>query len=1260
MFHGSGSRMKRTILQHRSVPEGAGLFRHGLWLFRKIADVSKCRRRRSFRLSDDSLVSNGPERTNQHSASETGGERRIRTLSWLTSGNHCLPGLQKSPSAVRRSTARWRRSGSRSIQLLERRLLLTVVDFSANRLTVQLTGAESELIVANSGVDTRIRVDGDYVGGSGTTADGRVDSNEIFQIVIVGNKHSNAIDLHNVFRTQTRYLNLKTVNIFGEGGDDYITGSAFNDLVYGGAGNDVISGDTGDDTLLGNDGDDTLNGGVGVDSLVGAQGQDTIYAMKTGPHPDVTDQDLNDIFFAVGLPEYNGPEHADYVFDPDTGQNLRLLTGEYREPLPAGLTVYGDQQDFTWGLANYNGEWSNPVFNITGEYAVIDARVPGQDLLSADTYSLIINVNTGNPEYLFSPALANFRWSLNPETPTRFYDVTGDSVAFLKIGDLENGITKKVRLQDASGESFGVVQSKAGVMRGSLGGRTGEFLAVLESSRQSPTQRTIEAVLVLDLAAAEAEDWENLVVARYSLSGLMEASDDLYSAPDASFLALGDNRSGDPGSLKDRFLMIKLGEMPAIPGTQRLDEPNGTAGLMWSWPMPNVPSALHEASGEEPDAGLLPFKLAHPTFAYGADQQVYFVGGLSLSLVGQTVDLSNGNVIDYQSESSATIGSLIAVNTQSGDFHLLTPGLSADGQYESLVDHVSGTNQVRSTGGYVFASYNTLAHRTWSGDYIRVTLGVAPEEHEITRVTQNRSGARNNTTGESCPECQFFPNSSPDGSRLLLTSTFGVDVSTVDFQASGAPSSTKTFLVDFSQQGSPMVNRMPAIHSGNTFEVPEGTSLITTVVAGDEDLHDFGALEFSLSGVDADHVTIHPATGVLQFKVLPDFDAPADVDQDNVYHVTVTVTDTVGESLTQAISIQVLDAAPRFVETVTGTSLRIDATSGTSDGITLDFQSDGGGDRLVMSVSYDQVYDYSLAAIDHIAIDLGAGDDSLVLRSIVPNNFTLTISGGDDDDYVNTAMSGSRGVSLVGGTGGDTLIAGSGDDTLVGGPGHDFMDGRAGNDSLVGSAGDDTLLGATGNDLLFGHSGNDLIYGNLGDDSLSGNEGDDSLLGGDGDDWLLGHRGDDTLTGGSGADSLFGHSGNDVLNGNSDNDTVEGGSGLDAIVGGSGDDVLSGDSGHDTIAGNSGNDVLWGRSGNDILMGESGSDTLDGGEGLDKLVGGADSDLLVGGGDNDFLDGGFEQDSLATGGGSDTIVDTEDDFIDEAFVNWFQEGFVAP
>lgn len=1260
MLDGSQSVQPLIVAKHLSAHATSRLLRCGKCLAGKISRTPTRSRRRFRSATVQPLLINAAENVSQQSGPGLNFKGQSSIRRWFDQASIVSSGKRRPRAAGHRSFSMLQNLTSGAVQRLEPRLLLTIVDFSANRLTVQLTGSESELVFANSGTDTRIRVDGNHVGGHGTSADGRVDSNAIFQIVIVGNEHGNAIDLHNVFRTQTRYRNLQTVNIFGEGGDDSVTGSAFDDLVNGGAGNDSIAGDIGNDTLIGGDGDDTLNGGVGMDSLAGGQGLDTIYATVSGPHPDSTDDDFQDVFFAVEFPEYNAPDGADYAFDPDTGQNLRLLTGEYGDSLPAGLTVYGEERDFKWGLSNYNGEWSNPVFNITGDYVVVDARSPDQNLLSDDTYSLIINVNTGDPEYVFSPALANFRWSLNPETPTRFYDVTGDSVAFLKIGDLENGITRKVRLQNANGESFGVVQSKAGVMMGTLGGRSGEFLAVLESTRQSPTQRTIEAAMVLDLAAAEAEDWDKLIVARYDLSGMIDASDDLYSAPDASFLALGDNRSGEPGALKDRFVMIKLGEMPDIPGSQRLDEPNGTAGLMWSWPLLNVPSALFESSVEEPGDGLLPFKLAHPTFAYGADQQVYFVGGLSLSMVGQPVDLSGGNVINYQSGSTATVGSLIAVNTVTGDFHLLTPGVNSNGQFESLVDHVSGTNQVRSTGGYVFASYNTLAHRSYSGDYVRVTLGAAsPEEHQITRVTQNRSGAWNNTEGVSCPECQFFPNSSPDGSKLLLTSTFGVDVSRIDPASGNAPAATKTFLVDFSLQGTPVVNRMPEIRSGDVFETIEGMTFVATVMGIDADPHDYGSLKYSLSGVDDGYLTIDSATGVLRFNNPPDFDAPNDVDQDNVYHVNVAVSDSVGETVTQAVSVRVVNAEPRFTETRTGSFLNIGTNSEMSDEITLEFQDANGG-QLVMTVSYDRIYVYSLSSVDQISIDLGAGSDTLFLQSIVPDHITLTISGGDDDDFINTAASGSRGVALIGGTGGDTLIAGSGNDTLVGGPGHDYMDGRSGNDSMVGSAGDDTLIGATGDDSLFGHGGRDLIYGNHGDDFVSGNEGDDSLLGGDGDDSLLGHGGEDTIQGGAGVDWIAGSSGNDVLNGNADNDTVTGGSGLDVIVGGSGDDLLSGDSGNDTIAGNAGADVLLGQSGDDSLIGDSGSDTLDGGAGMDQLAGGLDSDLLVGGADDDYLDGGIEQDSLATGGGSDTIVDTEDDFIDEAFVNWFEAGFVAP
>ena len=1154
-----------------------------------------------------------------------------------------------------------RTSGSCPVQLLEPRLLLTLVDFTANTLTVRLTGTETELIFANSGTYAKLRVDGSSVGGAGTLPDGRVDSNQIHEIVIFGNEYSNTLDLHNVLRTQNRYTQLETVNIFGGAGDDYVTGSAFDDVISGGLGNDSLAGSVGADTLIGENGDDTLDGGVGIDSLIGGEGQDTVYAIVAGPQPDSLDDDLNDIVFAVGLPDYIAEESTDYVFDPETEQNLRLLTGEYRTPLPDGITVYGTDRVFEWGLSNYSGEWSNPVFNITGDYAVIDARSPEYSLLEPESYSLILNVNTGAPEYLFTPALANFRWSLNPDTPTRFYDATGDNEAFLQIGDITTGITKTVKLKGPDGQSFGVVQSKAGVMMGSLGDHNGEMLAVLESSRQSPTQRTIEAALILDLSAAESEDWDRLVVARYNLAGMVDASDDLYSAPDASFLALGDDRSGSPDSLKDRFVMIDLGEMPDIPGTQRLDEPNGTEGLMWSWPLLNVPSALYETPTEEFESGVLPFKLAHPTFAYGADQQVYFVGGISLSMVGQSVSRSGGNVVDYYPDGPATIGSLIAVNTQTGDFHLLTPGVDSSGRYESLVDHVSGTNQVRASGGYVFASYNTLAHRTYSGDYVRVTLGAAtPEEHHITRVTKHRSGAYNNTTGVSCPECQFFPNSSADGSKLLITSTLGVDVSTVDQQASNAPSATKTFLIDFSLQGAPVDNSVPTINSGDAYEIIEGATQIATVSSVDEDIHDFRSLVYSLSGTDAAYLLIDSATGVLRFPNPPEFGVPQDADQDNVYEVDVTIQDRVGETFTQHVSVLVRDAEPRYAASRAGESLDIDAIRDTDDVVTLEFQNSGGTDRLLLAVRYDQFYEYDLDSVNTVSLSLGSGDDYFVLLSVIPAGVMLRIAGDGASDRIDTTVAVNQAVVLLGGSGADTLIGGAGPDTLIGGSGNDVVEGRAGHDVLIGSVGHDTLFGGDGDDTLLGRGGNDRLYGDAGDDRVAGNTGHDSLVGGEGNDWLLGHRGNDTIDGSAGSDVIAGHNGNDILNGNGDGDTLIGGRGNDHLMGGGGDDILDGRLGNDTVVGNSGSDMLFGRHGNDMLIGDAGSDTLDAGDGDDQLVGGLDGDLLIGGADNDILDGGGEQDTLATGGGSDTIVDAGEDIIDEAYVNWYEIGFVAP
>ena len=243
------------------------------------------------------------------------------------------------------------------------------------------------------------------------------------------------------------------------------------------------------------------------------------------------------------------------------------------------------------------------------------------------------------------------------------------------------------------------------------------------------------------------------------------------------------------------------------------------------------------------------------------------------------------------------------------------------------------------------------------------------------------------------------------------------------------------------------------------------------------------------------------------------------------------------------------------------------------------------------------------------------------------NNFEFSISGDGGQDTIDASMStdGFIGFTISGGRDADLIL-------LPAAP----------------VAGTGTSIHANS---AFGGGGDDTISGGLGDETIDGGDGNDSLFGADGGDTLLGQAGDDTVTGGAGADSVEGHAGNDLLNGNADEDTLDGGDGDDRLVGGGSSDVLYG---------RAGNDVVLGNSGNDILFGEAGSDTLDAGDGADQLVGGLDGDLLVGGGGDDLIDGGSEQDTLATGGGVDTLVDTKDDVIDETFVNWYVEGFIAP
>ena len=106
------------------------------------------------------------------------------------------------------------------------------------------------------------------------------------------------------------------------------------------------------------------------------------------------------------------------------------------------------------------------------------------------------------------------------------------------------------------------------------------------------------------------------------------------------------------------------------------------------------------------------------------------------------------------------------------------------------------------------------------------------------------------------------------------------------------------------------VNDLPVITSDGggataAFVVAENTTAVTTATATDIDLQ---PLTFSLAGVDAGLFSIDSVTGVLTFNPAPNFEAPGDAGGDNVYNVTVRVSDGAGGIDTQALTITVTDA----------------------------------------------------------------------------------------------------------------------------------------------------------------------------------------------------------------------------------------------------------------------------------------------------------------------------------------------------------------
>jgi Ca2+-binding RTX toxin-like protein len=211
----------------------------------------------------------------------------------------------------------------------------------------------------------------------------------------------------------------------------------------------------------------------------------------------------------------------------------------------------------------------------------------------------------------------------------------------------------------------------------------------------------------------------------------------------------------------------------------------------------------------------------------------------------------------------------------------------------------------------------------------------------------------------------------------------------------------------------------------------------------------------------------------------------------------------------------------------------------------------------------------------------GGGDTVQVIGNFAGTslNFsTITVNGGQGDDFVDISQLESEHRIVFTSNGGDDAIIGevrpqdvidwddvingtSADNALNGGDGNDYISGAGGNDIIWGGAGNDRINGGTGADDMSGNAGNDVFYVDNAGDVVREVDGEGSDIVYASADWIM--------TSGEAIEQLRANYGSAPtglsLTGNERANYIGGGAANDTITGGGGNDTMNGNGGDDVF-----------------------------------------------------------------------------------------------
>ena len=146
-------------------------------------------------------------------------------------------------------------------------------------------------------------------------------------------------------------------------------------------------------------------------------------------------------------------------------------------------------------------------------------------------------------------------------------------------------------------------------------------------------------------------------------------------------------------------------------------------------------------------------------------------------------------------------------------------------------------------------------------------------------------------------------------------------------------------------------NEAPVITSSASVSVAENATSFTTVTATDADAGQ--TLTYAIAGgADAARFTINASTGALSFVTAPNFEAPTDTGVNNVYDVTVQVSDGIGGS-TQALAVTVTNSneAPAITSNGGGSTASVSVAENTASVTTVTASDVDTGQMLTYSIA---------------------------------------------------------------------------------------------------------------------------------------------------------------------------------------------------------------------------------------------------------------------------------------------------------------------